>query len=312
MAGGARTVRTGAGVCGKLGRMDCPPPPSADRIARSLAFMEAHLFGPLTLERLAQQAQLSAYHYARLFTAHMGRSPMAHLRGRRLLAAARRLLDQPQRSLLHLALDCGFESPEAFSRAFKRQFGVAPGRFRRGFSLTPLEGQFPMSLPESVQPQVALLPDRQTLAAFTVAGYARDFDESNKADIPQLWSRLLAQLPFEGQLPSWNSYGVVSCVSAENGSLRYLAGVAVHADAPLPPGFERLHIAAARYAVFRITLGGGGIHLQIKAAMAKIWGELLPASGLRVAAGPDFERYDGRQALDQAGAVIEFLVPVEA
>jgi AraC family transcriptional regulator len=91
-----------------------------------------------------------------------------------------------------------------------------------------------------------------------------------------------------------------------------MAGVAVEPGGDLPPGFERKEIPAATYAVFRIVLDGSAVHPQVKSAMAAIWETLLPASGLKVVDGPDFELYDGRFAPDAPGAAIDFHVPVEA
>jgi AraC family transcriptional regulator len=284
---------------------------AANDLAGTLTWIEHHLDEPLSLDRIAAQAGLSAYHFSRLFTARMGRSVIAHVRGRRLMRGAQRLLAEPDLTLVALALDCGFESQEAFTRAFTRQFGVSPGRFRKGFSATPLEGQFPMSLPNDVAVTVTRLPDLVHLDAFTVAGPSRRFDVANKAEIPQLWSRLIGALPFEGQRESWATYGVVWAVDRSEGSFSYLAGVGVTDAARPPQGFDTIALPAATYAVFRIVLNGGPLHPQIKAAMAKIWGELVPASGLRVVDGPDFECYDGEFAPTRAGATIDFHVPVE-
>lgn len=102
-----------------------------------LAWIEARLDEPLTLDAIAAQAGLSPYHFSRLFTARMGRSVMAYARGRRLIRGARRLVAEPDIKLIDLAFDGGFESQEAFTRAFRRLFGVSPGRFRQGFSLHP-------------------------------------------------------------------------------------------------------------------------------------------------------------------------------
>lgn len=60
--------------------MDSPLPPEPDLFIRLLAWIEERLDEPLTLERIAQHAGLSAYHFSRLFTARMGRSVMAHVR----------------------------------------------------------------------------------------------------------------------------------------------------------------------------------------------------------------------------------------
>ena len=276
------------------------------------AWIEQRLDGPLTLEQVAARAGLSPYHFSRLFTARMGRSVMAHVRGRRLVRGARRLCDEPDLKLVELALDCGFESQEAFTRAFKRVFGVSPGRFRTGFAVEPIEGQFPMNAPTDPAAPVVRLPELVTLPGFLVAGPARQFDDATKSEIPQLWSALIGALPFKGQVPSWATYGVVSSVDTSDGCFQYMAGVGVEAGCVPPPGFATMEIPAATYAVFRITLNGSALHPQVKQAMAAIWGELIPASGLKVVPGPDFELYDGRFDPQKAGSVIDFHVPVEA
>ena len=283
----------------------------ADPFVALLAWIEERLDQPLSVDEIAGQAALSPYHFSRLFTARMGRSVMAHVRARRLVRGARRLCAEPDLKLVDLAFDCGFESQEAFTRAFKRVFGVSPGRFRNGFAVEPIEGQYPMNLPTDHSASVVRLPEPVALPAFRVAGPARLFDEASKAEIPQLWSALIGALPLEGQLPSWATYGVVSSVDSGQGCFRYMAGVGVEPGCEPPPGFEAMEIPAASYAVFRITLDGSALP-QVKRAMAAIWGELIPQSGLKVVAGPDFELYDGRFDPQKAGSVIDFHVPVDA
>ncbi|MGJ7583462.1 GyrI-like domain-containing protein, partial [Variovorax sp. RHLX14] len=150
------------------------------------------------------------------------------------------------------------------------------------------------------------------LEAFRVAGPSRRFDDATRSEIPQLWSALVGALPLKGQSPSWATYGVVWSTDREAGSFMYMAGVGVEAEGGLPKGFTVKEIPAATYAVFRIALNGSALHPQVKSAMATIWGELIPASGLRVVDSPDFEMYDGHFAPDQPGAVIDLYVPVEA
>jgi AraC family transcriptional regulator len=285
--------------------------PATDPFAALVQWIEQHLDEPLTLARIAAQAGLSPYHFSRLFTARMGRSLMAHVRGRRLVRGARRLCDEPDLKLVELAFDCGFDSQEAFTRAFKRVFGVSPGRFRTGFAVDPIEGQFPMNAPTGSAAPVVRLPELVRLAAFHVAGPSRLFDEATKAEIPQLWPVLIGALPFAGQLPSWATYGVVSSGDQGEGCFRYMAGVGVEPGCAPPPGFSVQQIPAATYAVFRITLDGSALHPQVRQAMAAIWGELIPASGLKVVEGPDFELYDGRFDPQKAGSVIDFHVPVQ-
>lgn len=292
--------------------MDSTSPIASDPFPAVVAWIEQQLDQPLTLEQVAARAGLSPYHFSRLFTARMGRSVMAHVRGRRLVRGARRLCDEPDLQLVDLAFDCGFESQEAFTRAFKRLFGVSPGRFRSGFAVEPIEGQYPMTLPPAQSTPVVRLPGSVAIAAFSVAGPARRFDEVTKAEIPQLWSALVGALPFAGQVASWATYGVVSGIDRAEGSFQYMAGVGVAPACDPPPGFATMEIPAAIYVVFRIALNGTALHPQLKHAMAHIWGELIPASGLKVADGPDFELYDGRFDPQKAGSFIDFHVPIEA
>ncbi|MFL6700528.1 MAG: helix-turn-helix domain-containing protein [Vitreoscilla sp.] len=292
--------------------MDSRNPVHADPLADLLAWIEQQLDEPLTLERIAERAGLSPYHFSRLFTARMGRSVMAHVRGRRLVRAARRLCNEPNLKLVDLAFDCGFESQEAFTRAFKRLLGVSPGRFRSGFAVEPIEGQFPMNAPTVPMNPVIQLTELVRMPSIRVAGPARRFDEATKAGIPQLWSALIGALPLAGQTPSWATYGVVSSVDKAEGCFQYLAGVGVEPDCVPPPGFTTMEIPAATYAVFRITLDGSALQPQVTQAMQRIWGELIPASGLKLADGPDFELYDGRFDPLKAGSVIDLHVPVQA
>ena len=292
--------------------MGTTTPLAEDPFIDLLAWIENQLDQPLTLDKVAARAGCSPFHLSRVFTARMGRSVMAHVRGRRLVHGARRLCDEPDLKLIDLAFDCGFESQEAFTRAFKRVFGVSPGRFRSGFAVEPIEGQYPMTLPTQRSTPVERLPGLVSVPPFRVCGPARQFDETTKAEIPQLWSALLGALPFAGQVKSWATYGVVSSVDRSEGSFQYMAGVGVEPGCVPPPGFATMPIGGATYAVFRITLDGAALHPQLKRAMAAIWRDLIPASGLELADGPDFELYDGRFDPLKPGSFIDFYVPVEA
>ncbi len=96
------------------------------RLHRVLSFIDARLGEPLDLSRLAREANFSAFHFHRIFTALTGETVAAYVTRRRVEVAAARLLSQPRLSVLAVALDVGFGSPEAFTRAFRKQFGCAP------------------------------------------------------------------------------------------------------------------------------------------------------------------------------------------
>jgi len=100
------------------------------RVARALALLHAEPAKRWTVERLARAVGLSRAAFARRFAAVSGRSPQRFLTELRLALAAS-LLETTDDSLAELAARVGYTSEFAFSRAFKRRHGVAPGSFRR-------------------------------------------------------------------------------------------------------------------------------------------------------------------------------------
>jgi AraC family transcriptional regulator len=101
------------------------------RLHKVLAYIDQHLDGPTDLEKLAQIANFSAFHFHRIFAAHVGETLGSYLTRRRVELAAARLASQPRLKVIDVALDVGFGSPEAFSRAFKRHFGSTPSHWKK-------------------------------------------------------------------------------------------------------------------------------------------------------------------------------------
>jgi AraC family transcriptional regulator len=92
--------------------------------------IEAHLGEPITLSALARAARYSPWYAARIFKECTGRAPFEYIRLRRLSAAAGRLADDRSR-IVDVALDFVFDSHDGFTRAFARQFGMTPRRYRQ-------------------------------------------------------------------------------------------------------------------------------------------------------------------------------------
>ncbi|WAS91527.1 AraC family transcriptional regulator [Nannocystis punicea] len=100
------------------------------RIARALQLMQAKPTERWTVAALASAAGLSRAAFARRFLAEQGVPPLRHLTAVRMQRAARRLVESDD-SLAAIAVEVGYDSEFAFSRAFKRHAGEAPGAFRR-------------------------------------------------------------------------------------------------------------------------------------------------------------------------------------
>ena len=99
------------------------------RMLRVLVHIQQRLDEPLGLEELARLAHFSPFHFHRVFTGMLGESVQSHIRRLRLERAAMRLKLSGQ-SVTQIALEAGYETHEAFTRAFKSLFGTAPSRYR--------------------------------------------------------------------------------------------------------------------------------------------------------------------------------------
>ncbi|VVQ38062.1 HTH-type transcriptional activator RhaS [Pseudomonas fluorescens] len=96
-----------------------------------LAYIDANLEGDLSVKTLSQVANFSAFHFHRQFTAFVGVPVSRYVQLMRLRRAAHCLSSPADYSVLEAAFGAGFESPEAFSRAFRRAFGMTPSAFRK-------------------------------------------------------------------------------------------------------------------------------------------------------------------------------------
>ena len=107
-------------------------------IDKALWYIESRFNSELSLEEVANAAGVSRFHMTRAFGLATGLSLMRYVRGRRLTEAARSLAKGAP-DILGVALDWGYGSHEAFTRAFRDQFGVTPESVRDARSIDTLE-----------------------------------------------------------------------------------------------------------------------------------------------------------------------------
>lgn len=101
------------------------------RINRVMDHIDRNLSEDLTLEVLAREANLSPYHFHRIFHAMVGETLRQFVGRLRLERAASRLLAEPDLAVTNIALDLGFSSPSTFARSFKAHFGVSASAWRQ-------------------------------------------------------------------------------------------------------------------------------------------------------------------------------------
>ena len=104
-------------------------------VGQALWFIETKLDRELTLDRISANCDMSRFGFSRLFSMNTGWPVMRYVRARRLTRAARTLA-QGAPDILQVALDAGYGSHEAFTRAFRDCFGITPEDVRARRTLT--------------------------------------------------------------------------------------------------------------------------------------------------------------------------------
>jgi AraC-like DNA-binding protein len=99
-------------------------------VGRALALLHEHPGQPWTIERLGEEAGMSRSSLHERFVHFIGQPPMQYLTQWRMQLASG-MLRETSAKVLEIALEVGYESEAAFSRAFKRSVGMAPGAWRR-------------------------------------------------------------------------------------------------------------------------------------------------------------------------------------
>src|SRR6202045_3786979 len=252
---------------------------------KALWFIESHLGQSLALDDVADVAGVSRFHLVRAFAAATGLSVMRYVRARRLSEAARALASGAP-DILTLALDADYGSHEAFTRAFRDHFGVTPEAVRSSACLDNLRLQEPILMNSTLTDNLPA-PRFETGKPLLVAGIGERYNHENGAGIPGQWQHFNQSV---GNIPDrvgQVAYGVC-CNGDDAGNFDYISGVEGSDFSDLPREFSRVRIPEAKYAVFPHR-----DHIStIRRTINTIWNHWLPASGLKAADAPNFERYD--------------------
>jgi AraC family transcriptional regulator len=268
----------------------------------AIAYIEGHLFEPVTVKSIAANSGFSPSRFSRGFTRLQGESVMAYVRGRRLEEAMRRLRADPGVRIVDLAFDCGFDSQEAFTRAFVRAFDQPPGRLKGRGAPYPLVRRRKTSQEKpEIQERVEQLPEMH------FAGLRKHFTPANYREMGHLWQGIVAAKGFRGQLGD-ESYGVRKRYPVD-GSFDFMAAVRIDPGCRPPEPLQVLTLPAHTYLVFRHVLHAGDLYPQVNAAADVIWSERLGRSGRVLSDTAEFQLYPAPFRIN--GGWIDNYLPVE-
>ena len=264
-------------------------------VQRVIEHVASHLDEALPLEAMARQACLSPFHFHRVFRGMVGETLVELGRRLRMERAAWRLL-HTDRPVTVIAFDAGYETHEAFSRAFRVSYAESPSVFRRrrrarielaapcGVHFRD-DGQVPAFVPvnsggSTMNVEIARQPEHRVGTVRHIGPYIQ---------ISEAFARLgdLAAPLFErpGAMMVALFHDDPDTTPADQ--LRSDAGVVVGEGVPLPDGLTEQKIPAGEYA----STIHVGPYEQLGDTWARFMGEWLPASGRRMGPGVSYEIY---------------------
>ena len=265
-------------------------------LKEAIDYVEVNIESNMTIDEIAKAAMSSKYHFQRMFHALTGFTVSVYIRNRRLTLAAEALAGGDTK-VIDIALKYGYESPEAFAKAFQRMHSVTPNAAKKGnvklkafprlsFQIQ-IKGETEMNfrIVESVPTQVVgkdvlILHDPYSEIPTFVESIWRD---GTIAAINHALGRESDAL-LDGYHYDFR----------EEGSRRYLMGAQVLEDSKAFPDLTMLQLPAQTYAVFESREKApedDELGLEITKVWHRIYAEWFPSSSFEQVEGPCMEKY---------------------
>ena len=277
-----------------------------ERLNEALSYLEGQLKEEIDLDKAAQIACCSTYHFQRMFGYMAGMSLSEYVRRRRMSLAAVDL-QAPEAKIVDVALQYGYASPTAFNRAFQAVHGHPPSRIKEGGVL--LKSQQPIRFTITVKGVEEMNYRIEKKDAFQIVGIAQPLCkdmERNFEEVPKLWQKAA----MDGSIPRLLSLmdgkpegilGVSACYEQEN----WTYFIAVSSSREGDDSLTAYTVPACTWAIFT---GEGECPKAIQELELRIISEWLPSSGYEYDNGPDVEVYLND---DPQKAKFEVWIPVK-
>ncbi|AOO80683.1 AraC family transcriptional regulator [Bosea vaviloviae] len=246
------------------------------RVARAVAAIIGNPIADLHLDDLARLAHFSPFHFHRVYAGVVGETVTATLRRVRL-ALATRLLTSSDDSVTQVALTIGYDSPQAFTRAFHQFTGQSPRAFRQQMrrAILTVDGAFVDDDEATPTVKIVERPAQRLHALRHVGSFAT---------IPHTHRQLRLRAGTRAISEKWGaSFGNPRYAD------RFSYYAAIASPDPWPEGseVETLELPGGRYVVLRLV----GPYTRINAAAQAIYRRWMPDSGYEPDDRPTLEHY---------------------
>jgi AraC family transcriptional regulator len=269
----------------------------SERMNSAINYIEENLAEDIDIEEAAKRACCSPFHFQRIFWVVAGITLAEYVRRRRLTLAASDLSSGKNR-VIDVAMKYGYDSPDAFTRAFRNVHGVTPLAARGpGVSLVAYPRiTFSVILKGGINMDYRIFEK----PAFDVVAKTKQFstdndenfktiplfwDEFNKSESPAVLSKFT-----EGKLGTVTEGGCLGiCLDASGQKeFTYAIGVEKPMGKTAPVEFEVIHVPSANWAVFESI---GPMPKAMQDVLVRIFQEWFPSTGYEHDAKPELEVY---------------------
>lgn len=279
---------------------------------QAIIYMENHLDQAVSVHEVSKASGYSYYHFTRIFQSVLGESIGNYLQKRRLSSAAHKLL-YSDRKIIDIAMEGGFDSPESFSRAFKRVYEVSPSVYRNN-RLDVFLGnkkEIDSDFLRHISTNMTVRPQIRKIDKIYVAGIRGTAALNN---IFTLWQQFgEKQEGISNRHPSGRIFGICEYQEGAdtanyNMELSEVIGMEVTAYDNLPSGIITKTIPAGKFAVFTHR---GPLSCILK-TYQYIWGTWALLTSDTIDERDDFELYDDRfKGRENVDSEIDIYIPVK-
>lgn len=250
------------------------------RMLRVLDHIDRHLDEALDLETVARVAAFSKFHFHRQFTATFGVSVHGYVQLARLKRASRKLASNAAQSVTDIAMEAGYDAPDAFARAFRRRFGQSPSSFRRSPDWAPWLAAFgPLDNARSKLMPITYTTDDVTIRQTPPTPVAVLEHRGDRAGLEATIQRFIAWRKAAGLSPQTSAtFNIFRSERMPENPDDYSMDLCVGTDRPIAPGDPVMKagvIPGGRCAVMRVA---HDTH-NLEPAALYLYRDWLPASG---------------------------------
>lgn len=283
------------------------------RMQRVLDHIDRHLDDNLDLDAVSGVAAFSKYHFHRQFTATFGLSVHRYVQLARMKRASYRLAYRGTQSVTEIAMDAGYDAPDAFARAFRQRFGQSPSSFREAPDWEPWLAAFgPLDDARSKLMQNTYTADDVAIRDVAPTPVAVMEHRGDPAAIGATIQRFIAWRKATGLSPKTSAtFNVFHSDPRTTPPAEYRMDLCAGTARPIAPNGERVEpgtIPGGRCAVLRVV----GNSDNLERAALYLYRDWLPASGEEAG---DFPLYCQRIAffpdVPEHEAILELFLPLK-